>query len=189
MQTYELVDKHIRRLDSDLAKFEAEMREKGGRLSQTETEDEGEEVDTKKKGKKKTGTSVLDKSGSALKDVGKSGKKRGKKEVSTPVVEEKKKKKGGATPKLSETPMASIAASLLPVPQEVLDMPVDPNEPTYCLCQQVLVSFNSMICKCFKKLSCLRREYFLLKVKGPAFWLNCLEKWLMKFSNRFRTAR
>ena len=26
----------------------------------------------------------------------------------------------------------------LPVPQEVLDMPVDPNEPTYCLCQQVL---------------------------------------------------
>lgn len=57
VQTYELVDKHIRRLDSDLAKFEAEMREKGGRLSQTETEDEGEEVDTKKKGKKKTGTS------------------------------------------------------------------------------------------------------------------------------------
>ena len=34
VQTYELVDKHIRRLDSDLAKFEAEMREKGGKLSQ-----------------------------------------------------------------------------------------------------------------------------------------------------------
>ncbi len=29
IQTYELVDKHIRRLDSDLAKFEAEMKEKG----------------------------------------------------------------------------------------------------------------------------------------------------------------
>ena len=31
----------------------------------------------------------------------------------------------------------------LPVPQEVLDMPVDPNEPTYCLCQQV--SYGEMI--------------------------------------------
>ena len=42
VQTYELVDKHIRRLDSDLAKFEAEMKEKG-RLSQTETEGSDEE--------------------------------------------------------------------------------------------------------------------------------------------------
>ena len=44
IQTYEMVDKHIRRLDGDLAKFEAEMREKG-RLSQTETEDEDDGVD------------------------------------------------------------------------------------------------------------------------------------------------
>jgi len=42
IQTYELVDKHIRRLDSDLAKFESEMKEKG-RLSQTESEEEVEE--------------------------------------------------------------------------------------------------------------------------------------------------
>ena len=151
------------------------MREKGGRLSQTETEDEGEEVDTKKKGKKKAATPMVDKSGSALKDAGKSGKKRGKKEVSTPVVEEKKKKKGGATPKLSETPMASIAASLLPVPQEVLDMPVDPNEPTYCLCQQVSVSPKTMPGKCFKKSDRFRkREYSHLKKNGPAYWYNCL---------------
>ena len=108
------------------------MREKGGILSQTETETEPEEDDSAKKGKKtKTSTPARDAA------AGKSAKKRGKKEQGTPVVEEKKKKKGAATPKLSETPMASIAASLLPVPQEVLDMPVDPNEPTYCLCQQV----------------------------------------------------
>jgi len=124
-----LVDKHIRRLDGDLAKFEAEMREKGGKLSQTETEEDDENDDAKKKGKRK----------SAKLDVSKSGKKRGRKDAATPVVEDKKKKKGGATPKLSETPMASIAASLIPVPQEVLDMPVDPSEPTYCLCQQVSV--------------------------------------------------
>ena len=44
IQTYEMVDKHIRRLDGDLAKFEAEMREKG-RLSQTETEEEDDGID------------------------------------------------------------------------------------------------------------------------------------------------
>ena len=58
IQTYEMVDKHIRRLDGDLAKFEAEMREKG-RLSQTETESEAEADDdngddtSNKKGPKK----------------------------------------------------------------------------------------------------------------------------------------
>ena len=57
IQTYEMVDKHIRRLDGDLAKFEAEMREKG-RLSQTETESEAEPDDDNddngnKKGPKK----------------------------------------------------------------------------------------------------------------------------------------
>merc|ERR1711983_35782 len=65
IQTYEMVDKHIRRLDGDLAKFEAEMREKG-RLSQTETESEGDGADDEngdetgnkkgpKKGRKKPG--------------------------------------------------------------------------------------------------------------------------------------
>ena len=60
-----MVDKHIRRLDGDLAKFEAEMREKG-RLSQTETESEGDGADDEngdetgnkkgpKKGRKKPG--------------------------------------------------------------------------------------------------------------------------------------
>merc|ERR1719333_256745 len=51
VHTYELVDKHIRKLDSDLAKFESEMKEKG-RLSQSETEEE-EEIPVKKKTKDK----------------------------------------------------------------------------------------------------------------------------------------
>ena len=64
IQTYELVDKHIRKLDSDLAKFEAEMKEKG-RLSQTETEeDEDEEEDSSsKKSSKKPGASSKKKAG------------------------------------------------------------------------------------------------------------------------------
>merc|ERR1719278_234716 len=37
--TYEMIDKHIRKLDSDLAKFESEMKDKG-RLSQSESEEE-----------------------------------------------------------------------------------------------------------------------------------------------------
>jgi len=115
IQTYELVDKHIRRLDSDLAKFESEMKEKG-RLSQTESE---EEVEEEKRSKKKN-----------LKD----GKKKKGRE------EDKKKKK----PKNQKSEMSgSQASSNLTVPTEVLDMPVDPNEPTYCVCQQV--SYGEMI--------------------------------------------
>lgn len=49
--------------------------------------------------------------------------------------EHKKKKKA----KKAETPTALISYVGSGVPQEVLDMPVDPNEPTYCTCQQVIL--------------------------------------------------
>merc|ERR1719282_1859030 len=63
VNTYELVDKHIRKLDSDLAKFESEMKEKG-RLSQSETEEEEEEeVPVKKKTKDKKKGSVKESEG------------------------------------------------------------------------------------------------------------------------------
>lgn len=48
IQTYELVDKHIRRLDSDLARFEAEIQDKT--LNSTRTQ---EESTASKKGRKK----------------------------------------------------------------------------------------------------------------------------------------
>lgn len=111
--TYEMIDKHIRKLDSDLAKFESEMKDKG-RLSQTESEEE--EVVNKKKMKDK--------------------KKKGVKEEEN----NKKKKKAKKVENLT-TPLISYVGS--GVPQEVLDMPVDPNEPTYCTCQQV--SYGEMI--------------------------------------------
>merc|ERR1719270_1626463 len=116
VNTYELVDKHIRKLDSDLAKFESEMKEKG-RLSQSETEEE-EEIPVKKKTKDKKKGSVKESEG-------------------------KKRKKQKNEPS-SSTPSQSHPYPNLPgVPQEVLDMPVDPNEPTYCLCNQV--SYGEMI--------------------------------------------
>lgn len=110
MQTYEMVDRHIRRLDADLARFEAEMKEAGGRLSQTESE--GEETD------------------------------RGEKKVM-------KKKKGRPAKEEATRPKTPLAAAInkdLNVSDPavpIVDMPVDPNEPTYCLCQQV--SYGEMI--------------------------------------------
>jgi len=112
VNTYELIDKQIRRLDSDLAKFESEMKEKG-RISQTESEEEEEEE-------------VLE-------------KKKTKDKKKRKVEDEKRKKKTKKTESLS-TPVHSMSGT---IPQEVLDMPVDPNEPTYCTCQQV--SYGEMI--------------------------------------------
>ena len=57
---------------------------------------------------------------------------------------EKKKNLKEEKKKKNEYPLALLHhLSNLPVPQEVLDMPVDPNEPTYCLCDQV--SYGEMI--------------------------------------------
>merc|ERR1712059_831 len=99
IQTYELVDKHIRKLDADLAKFETEMKEAGGRLSQTESEDDDDRSDDKKR----------------------SIKKKKKHEELAARKTDQKGEDGGAP------------GGVVPI----VDMPVDPNEPTYCLCQQV----------------------------------------------------
>merc|ERR1712080_336812 len=104
IDTYELVDKHIRKLDSDLLKFEEEMKQAGGRLSQTESEDE-DRINERKERKKKKRTARED--------------------------ETRKKSDDGSSSQMQ----------LNDVP--IVDMPVDPNEPTYCLCQQV--SYGEMI--------------------------------------------
>jgi len=110
IQTYELVDKHIRKLDADLAKFESEMKETGGRLSQTESEDE-ENANEKKISKKKKKAAVKDT------DM---------------------KKIVGSAASVANVNGISATGDI-----PIVDMPVDPNEPTYCLCQQV--SYGEMI--------------------------------------------
>ncbi len=170
IQTYELVDKHIRRLDSDLAKFEAEMKEKG-RLSQTETEEEeeDEEEDRPKEKKRKKKGEKVSSAPSASSSAGGARGRKGEAEAAAKSKKGKKKGSGaGVTPGAAGSSVAAGASStssaaggmgntmysstggviplppgMLPVPQEVLDMPVDPNEPTYCLCQQV--SYGEMI--------------------------------------------
>ena len=55
-----------------------------------------------------------------------------------PISQKKKGKKGGT----AAAAVDGVALSLAH-PADVLDMPVDPNEPTYCLCHQV--SYGEMI--------------------------------------------
>ncbi|NXF97406.1 ING5 protein, partial [Eubucco bourcierii] len=108
------VDKHIRRLDADLARFEADLKDKL----------EGSDFESSGSRSLKKGRSQKDKKGSR-------GRGRRTSEEDTP---KKKKLKGGS----------EFADTILSVhPSDVLDMPVDPNEPTYCLCHQV--SYGEMI--------------------------------------------
>lgn len=104
MQTYEMVDKHIRRLDSDLQKLEADQRSKDNSESSSRMFVDKSDPKSSKK-KKKRGSSALDDHNNQ------------------------------AQPTM---PFSMITAS-----GDGLDMPVDPNEPTYCLCHQV--SYGEMI--------------------------------------------
>uniref|UniRef100_A0A2D4K3G7 Inhibitor of growth protein n=1 Tax=Micrurus paraensis TaxID=1970185 RepID=A0A2D4K3G7_9SAUR len=115
MQTYEMVDKHIRRLDADLARFEADLKDKL----------EGSDFESPVTQNLKKGRIPKDKKTSR-------GRGRRTSEEDVPV-----KKK----PKRSRSELADTILSVHP--SDVLDMPVDPNEPTYCLCHQV--SYGEMI--------------------------------------------
>lgn len=123
MQTYEMVDKHIRKLDADLARFEADLKEKS--ISQPKPDDKTETV-----GKK------------GLKDKDKK-KRKSMKEEFEDEIPKKKKKKGQKDEDPPLLPLLSVLPLSMTNPSDVLDMPVDPNEPTYCLCHQV--SYGEMI--------------------------------------------
>ncbi|XP_062896269.1 inhibitor of growth protein 4 isoform X1 [Mobula hypostoma] len=123
MQTYEMVDKHIRRLDTDLARFEADLKEKQIESSDCDS--------CSSKGKKK----------GRIQKEKKTARTRSKVKTSDDDVP----KNGQKKMKTSHT-VEYVAPSVTfgnVHPSDVLDMPVDPNEPTYCLCHQV--SYGEMI--------------------------------------------
>jgi len=96
IQTYELDEKHIRKLDTDLKKFEAELEQSGTTITKepqkiVEKKPIANNKGNGKAGRKKDGLSVGD-------------------------------------------------ARVLNVD---IDMPIDPNEPTYCICNRV--SFGEMV--------------------------------------------
>lgn len=149
IQTYELVDKHIRRLDSDLARFESEIQEKvmNSRVAQQTPADQETNTTTVKKGRKKHKTEKNTPSTGKKKRAGASSEDDA---VANGRSIAKKKAQGrkGLTNAAIATKEQEENADLDSVagmahPSDVLDMPVDPNEPTYCLCHQV--SYGEMI--------------------------------------------
>ncbi|XP_026821114.1 inhibitor of growth protein 4-like [Rhopalosiphum maidis] len=155
IQTYELVDKHIRKLDSDLARFEAEIQDKA--ISATRNIEEN----SQKRGRKKIKDKEIKKKSASSEEETAPNKTSKKKQLKKGVT-----KTTSAAP--SKTPLINVVAnptnptnSVTSVTvetssltgalvgagvthsAEVLDMPVDPNEPTYCLCNQV--SYGEMI--------------------------------------------
>ncbi|XP_023389729.1 inhibitor of growth protein 4 isoform X3 [Pteropus medius] len=120
MQTYEMVDKHIRRLDTDLARFEADLKEK-----QIESSDYDSSSSK--------GRTQKEKKAARARSKGKNS------DEEAPKAAQKKLKLVRTSP---EYGMPSVTFGSVH-PSDVLDMPVDPNEPTYCLCHQV--SYGEMI--------------------------------------------
>ena len=131
IQTYELVDKHIRRLDSDLALFESEIKQKGLGARGRPAEDTG-----KKSARKKSDVRRRKKSSSD--DGSPPPQKRGRKSAAAAAGDEEEDEAAG-TAAGGQTGLGLGITH----PSDVLDMPVDPNEPTYCLCHQV--SYGEMI--------------------------------------------
>ncbi|CAK1555905.1 unnamed protein product [Leptosia nina] len=149
IQTYELVDKHIRRLDSDLARFESEIQEKvmSSRAAQQAASEQEVTPTTVKKGRKKNKNSDKSVSSTGKKkragassedDAIASGRSAAKKKA------QKKGSGASANPTKEQEESADLdSVAGMTHPSDVLDMPVDPNEPTYCLCHQV--SYGEMI--------------------------------------------
>ncbi|VDK70238.1 unnamed protein product [Onchocerca ochengi] len=106
--TYELVDKHIRRLDNDSVKLQATIRQK-----------------------------YLDAAAATAAKANKNGDEMlDRKRKSVANRKDKKKLKEDHWSQKSAASASTSFQSFLDAPS-VMEMPVDPNEPTYCICHQV----------------------------------------------------
>lgn len=160
------VDKHIRRLDADLARFENELKEKlevGGYEST-----DGRAVKSELRGAKLPRVLVgqtciqlhvfLTEGESRGLREKRGSRGRGRKGSDDDSPKKKKMKTRYLQAEIPHHPShvllvlirlclplsPDLSDALLPMqPSDVLDMPVDPNEPTYCLCHQV--SYGEMI--------------------------------------------
>ena len=131
------MDKHIRRLDTDLARFELEYKEKSSqqRLN-LENSNNLNTTDTLNASNFNLNASHNTTLNATLTEASNSKSRKKKKVDQQPVIIEEAPN--------SLTQITSLGLSLAqPAGIDVMDMPVDPNEPTYCLCQQV--SFGQMI--------------------------------------------
>ncbi|KAL3985248.1 Inhibitor of growth proteins N-terminal histone-binding family protein [Acanthocheilonema viteae] len=106
--TYELVDKHIRRLDNDSVKLQATIRQKYLEAAAAAAAKGNKNSDEMLERKRKN-------------------------------VAGRKDKKKLKEDSWSQKSAASVSTPLQPFldAPSVMEMPVDPNEPTYCICHQV----------------------------------------------------
>ncbi|KAF0307714.1 Inhibitor of growth protein 4 [Amphibalanus amphitrite] len=113
-KTYELVDRYIQKLDVDLAAFEEQI-QAGSHSARAA------EPPARRPAKKKA-----------------SSKKSRKAAEEDPIYS-----KAIKSPVEVEAAIRQLINPTQPVSTDGLDMPVDPNEPTYCLCNQV--SYGDMV--------------------------------------------
>ncbi|XP_037960047.1 inhibitor of growth protein 5-like [Teleopsis dalmanni] len=150
IQTYELVDKQIRRLDNDLARFEGEIQEKAVSVGSKSEEvilkkSRKKTAEAKLAGKKRRSSSIegeitTNTSGISAGLAGAHGSKKKKQKNNSEKEVRRKAIKKINDMDDSEKESGHTATTH---PSDVIDMPVDPNEPTYCLCHQV--SYGEMI--------------------------------------------
>ena len=121
MQLYEMIDKHIRRLDTDLTRFEQELQlkestQRRASVASMDGQSSGQQSRARKRslGEASSGTSRRKKHHSITDESG--------------------------FQSISSPSGSGLGSNGTDIP---MDMPVDPNEPTYCLCHQV--SFGEMI--------------------------------------------
>ncbi|XP_026821908.1 inhibitor of growth protein 4-like [Rhopalosiphum maidis] len=152
IQTYEMVDKSIRELDPNLARLESEIQDRA-----IDAKKNAEEV---KRGRKKNRGSEIwlkitsNEEAARYKISNKKLPKKGFSKMSSAGPSKTSSVSVVNNPKHPTKSVASAALKTAPLTgalvtagakhsPEVLDMPVDPNEPTYCLCNQV--SYGEMI--------------------------------------------
>ncbi|KAJ3104632.1 Inhibitor of growth protein 5 [Phlyctochytrium planicorne] len=156
IQTYELVDRHIRRLDEDLLKYEEEQMT-GPKIASAANKDDrhkaaerhsnsigGSSQSKNNDGKRLAERKTKDRGDKPsiiepIKDMTPRKDKNGK-TASVPPPKVPANSKKGDKKKGGEASKVSAAVQLKPATQE---LPIDPNEPRYCICNQV--SFGEMI--------------------------------------------
>ncbi|KAK7279140.1 hypothetical protein RJT34_24186 [Clitoria ternatea] len=114
VQAYDLVDTHIQQLDQYLKKFDEELRRERELAATTGVSASGPNGNTKSGRANESGT-------------GRGGRKKTRQSTSV-------------TPAATATEAQTTVAN--PTGMD-LDLPVDPNEPTYCFCNQV--SYGEMV--------------------------------------------
>ncbi|KAI9009145.1 inhibitor of growth proteins N-terminal histone-binding-domain-containing protein [Hyaloraphidium curvatum] len=156
-QTYEMVDRHIRRMDEDLARYDEEMmvqprgpaaaqrpvHEKAYRDTYRDQQQQYEDPGRKRKDMNEIIPTPNKKIRMADRNLNRASPEIGSGKVSAAG---RKIHKDDVKRKVKKTASAKAASDLVelsPYRSEVQEIPIDPNEPTYCLCGRV--SFGEMI--------------------------------------------